>query len=477
MELQLKSGRGTVPPARTGVSGLPGREAEVSRILDGFEGRNGPRQPVQMLLGDSGTGKSTLIRLGLIPAAVAAAAICVRTAAGATPRSLIHGIASETLRHHASEGQFAGRLKQFCLLLEQDSPEAAAEYLADCAWPRAGRILLVIDQLERLETGDERALADFLQFVNDLGATGSFSILLTARTDSGQAIWRARRRSRLPAWPHPVVINDLPVRAVTCFRVGSVPVDIDFRDWLMATVRDWPGVLRFAGKLLGERVRDHRGAGHIDLPPAERSAAMGELFAAAAEHALRGIPEAQIAEAFSQLMGALFPSDGDLARSKTIAVRDLDPVVAPLIDPLVDAGILRKGGCGIAVPITIQWSWAPGIANWPRAAEWISEKQQLDSRLALFESSLGAWESDGRTPVRLLHAGPHIDGARKMLSLPWYREQISGQMLRYLEESITLDERLREQMRQRQNRKHWLIGGAAAATVAGIVLAILSVVR
>lgn len=504
----IRRGAGHFPAARPAWPGLEafrvadrdrlrGREIETGRLVSLFTHAHRGQAPVAWITGDSGVGKTSLVMAGVIPRLFADAdsrRIWLRIVPerDAPPQEIVMTIAREILRRVADREEsaldFEGRLRQFALLLRQDSTEAAAEYLAACYRRDGGGAapcLLFVDQFERVLSGGPESIPEMalaLRFLLDLSFTGGFSSLLAVRSDGAPMVRAAMARTGLDGWGEALPVGLPDFEALDAFLAsatsdiadsGSVRVSGDLLGDLKSLIRDWPGALPFAAALLSTLSRKFPGSDWIEKAAADDFGGIGPILAGAADSAMASHA---MKDDLAVLFAALHPASGNLKEPVSIRMLDFvgeDPARRLLVEALAEARVLQITG-GSSEAARLAWAWAPGLMAWERARDWIVERRRLRARLLIFEQSRRRWESDERTPVLLLHASRLVDDARRLLAQHRRWPLLEAPMIEYLETSIALDEQIRHEGRARLSRKRLAVVGLALFMgIAAVVATVL----
>lgn len=477
---------------------FPGRGEEIDHLMARLARTVCGESPVVWLHGDSACGKTSLVRAGLMPCWLAASGgrrdwfqvepersgrTHIETIAGCVLAAVTDG--------EESSLDLEGRMRQFTLLIRNDSSEDAAEYLAAC-FRRArgpGAVgLIFVDQFGRCldELG---GTADFfLRFLRDLSLTGTFPLLVALRSYQVPAIRAALGRAGLPEFgewmrlePPPVgklkgLLSAAPSRR---HPEGVMRVESGVVDSLFAELGRWPAALPLVGELLAAVSMSFPDADGIDGELVSWHGGLGSVFSGAVESALAMLDpasdEAAVAFAFERLMIAT-SAEGETMRSA--AYRRVappgDPVACALIAALVRGRVLGIAGDS-AETATVFWTWPPGLAHWERVRRWRENRRHLDARREAFEKARARWESESRTPVCLLHATGWLVDARALLDRHRLADDLAPDLIDFLEDSLVLDDQLRVERESSRKRLWTLFCGTGALLI--MVLIVIATLR
>ncbi len=474
---------------------FPGRGEEIDSLMTRLSRPASGESPLVWLHGDSGCGKTSLVGAGLLPrwsAEFGRRLVWFEVAPenGQRGPELIEAIArrilSEVTHGEETSLDLAGRVRQLTLLMRENSSEEAAEYLAACLRRARGSDavgLIFIDQFGRCvdELGD--SAGGFLRFLRDLSFTRAFPILVALRSFQVPAIRAALAGESLPEFGEWMRLSAPPVGSARLLFAaapsgrhaeGVMRVSPALIGTLIGEITSWPSALPLAGELLAAVSREFPDVDEIDDELVSWHGGLGRVFRDAAAGALASMdpipPGADLAVGLDRLMIATgvqaeVPRKAGLLR---VAPPD-DPVARALIAALVGARVLGITGDS-AETATVFWTWPPGLEHWERAREWRENRRRLDARLEFFQQARARWESEGRTPVCLLHAAAWLDDARALLERHQLGETLASPLIDFLEQSLALDARLRSERETLRKRLWALFGGTGALVIMVLIL-------
>jgi len=416
-----------------------GRERLVGELLARLETTN-----FLVLTGPSGSGKSSLLRAGLLPS-LDGRRVVIRP--GSRPAVELTRALGDELSA-ALDGLAPG--ERLVLAVDQleevfafdvDPGERAAFFatLVDASWDPGRRAVVLLalrgDFFGRL--GSYVELADLV---------GSNHVLLAPMSPS-----ELRRAIEGPA-----------------ARVG-LPVEPALVDVLVQEVAGEPGGLPLLSAALLDLWRERSGPG-LTLEAYERSGGVRGAVARHAEAALRTLGDEEKLVAKRIVLRLVAGGDGEAwtRRRATLAELDADdPQVARVLAALVQMRLLVAGDDSVELVHEALFE------QWPRLTEWLDE--DLEGRRMHQHLAQGAvfWNEAGRDQSDLYR------GARLAAALEWTDEAGSADPLNRLEREFMDESRqafISEGERQRRGnrRLRGLLVGAllllvAAATAGGIV--------
>jgi hypothetical protein len=213
---------GMVPFSEADNDRFFGRDREVQELLERLR-----LHPFLTIIGPSGSGKSSLVFAGLVPALRESGLF---GPGGWLVRTLRPGEAPLNALTAALDGDAA------------NPAQAVSDLLA--AHPETRRLLLVVDQFEELFTLARSDVEPFQQALLDLAGTPNCYVVLTVRADFYPDLMAA------PLWPE-----------IQAYRVEVLPLDDDgLRQAIFRPAED-VGVFLDAG--LAERLVADAAAGHL----------------------------------------------------------------------------------------------------------------------------------------------------------------------------------------------------------------------
>jgi WD40 repeat protein/DNA-binding SARP family transcriptional activator len=403
-----------------------GRERLVAELVARLVGA-----PLLAVVGPSGSGKSSVLRAGLLPA----------LAGGVLPGS--NGWTQALIRPGEQPLRELGR---------------ATRRLAR-EWHR----VLAVDQFEELFTAcpDETERAEFVAGLVRVARDKDSVVVLAVRADFYGRCAAYPELARLLGANHVLVgpmSRDELARAIErpAERVG-LSVEPELLEALLADVEGQSGALPLLSTALLElwRRRDGR---RLQLAAYARSGGVQGAVARLAEDAFLELEPDQQATARTLLLRLTDEDQSGAIVRRRIALAELDgEQVAEVVTRLTDRRLLTVGDGAVEV------AHEALLREWPRLRSWLEEDVQgrrLHRRLG---AAARAWDADGRDPDGLYR------GARLASSLEWAAEH---QPELNATERAFLDDSRRASGRE-QRRLRLVLAGVASllviAVIAGLV--------
>ena len=412
-----------------------GREALVRRLREALERRTGSRLVV--LAGPSGSGKSSVVKAGLIP---------VLRADGWSIATAFPG----------------------------DEPLEALESAID-ALEAQSRSLLIVDQLEELITlAPESSQQEFLNRLAELATTNDNPwVVATVRADFLDRLLIHPRFARLvePALVLVTPLEDHEVRDVIAAPASRVGATVE-PDLVAAMVRDV--AQRAAALPLLEYaltdLYDRAGGGPLTLHALESAGGISGALVKRAEELYAGLDDAGRTTARQLFLRLVTLTDEGEALRRRVATASMAglPNVDEVLSIFGQHRLVTFDRNRAGEP-TVEVAHEALLSEWPRVAQWIDEARASIRMLRQLNDATSEWESHDRADAYLL-AGARL---ARYADWPVTELALSSRENEYLAASRGREER--ERLRRRKRRTAALAGFAAAAVVA-LVLAVAALV-
>jgi len=415
-----------------------GRERLVAEIVARLVGAN-----LLGLVGPSGTGKSSTLRAGLLPA----------LAGGVLP-------ASESWRQ--------------VVLRPGDNPSTGLQRTLKSLEPE-GRLLLAVDQFEEVFTAcrDDEERATYMDALADAAQRddGRVVIVLALRADYYGACASHPRLARLLGESHVLVgpmQRDELARAIEGpARKAGLVVDPELVTRLVENVAGQAGGLPLLSTALLELWQRREGR-RMRLAAYERTGGVQGAVARLAEQAYGRLSEDEQRVARRILLRLAGSEQGDVVARRRVALDELDvqrdEQAARVLEALTGSRLVTvdEGTAEVAHEALLR--------EWPRLRGWLEE--DTEGRRLHRHITLAArdWDAGGGD------AGELYRGVRLSTALDWAAEhgdEVNRLEREFLENSRLASEREAERSRQVNRRLRALLAGAcvalAVAITAGLV--------
>jgi serine/threonine protein kinase/DNA-binding SARP family transcriptional activator len=445
-----------------------GRAELVAAILDKLD-----REPVTLLVGPSGSGKSSVLRAGVIPVLRSGGSLPVVV----TPTSDPMGSLASAIESISTTASGAIRSD----LDAGESPAAVIERVAP-----GSRVVIAIDQLEELFTLARAEDAE--AFLAALAAS------VTAKDSSLKVI--ASIRADFFAYPvaspsfgtisGPATVTIGPMRAEQIAaaisepaRLSGVEVEPALIAELTADAAGRPGSLPLMQFAL-TRAWDERSGSTLTLEDYERLGGLTGTLVRSAETVWASLGASE-RDAARRLLSRLVHVGDEVTRRREEfgAAVSLSGVEPGLIEMFADARLVTLDRDQTTREPTIELSHEALIEAWPRLANWVEESGTALVTAQRLRADASEWDAAGRDPD-LLYSGGRLAAAQDAAADP--AVAIAPREQAFLEASAQAaadaDEAARqgliEQERQRRRRRTLLVLTSVVGVV-GILAVVLAV--
>ena len=411
------------------------------------------------IVGPSGSGKSSVLRAGLLPA----------LADGVLPGS--QGWRRLLLRPGERP------LEELRRVLVSGAKDPLAEALDGL--PSGGRLLLAVDQLEELFTAC-RSDAERAAFAGALARA--------AADPHGRALvvvaLRADFYGRFAAHPdlaellgaNQVLVG--PMQASELRRAVELPaarvglrVERELVDALVDDVEGEPGALPLLSTALLE-LWQRRHDNSLTLAAYRESGGVHGAVARLAEGTYARIPEGrrQLVRAIMLRLVGEGEGDAPVRRRAPLAELDLErnEDVADVLGTLADSRLVTVGEGSVEV------AHEALLREWPRLSEWIEQDEEGRRLRRHITHAATEWEATGRDQGELYR------GARLAAALDWaadHAPDLNEREREFVSESSKLSEEESRRARRTNQRLRALLAGVAVLLVAALAGGILALLQ
>ena len=501
-----------------------GRTKAINEVLDMLRRQAAAGCPFVLVFGNSGVGKSSFLRAGVLPFLVEPGVIegvgvwrhAIFEPSDSTG-GLLDGLAAALLTETALPGLAASLAPREASATEReaklasilrDSPDALAPLLrsqlnalADqrqqerpVESPQDARLALLIDPVEEIFTRDGATPEDrecFLRAICALTRSKLVWVLGSMRSDFYERCAE-----------HPVLL-DLksghgqyhlaPPTSVELGRMIRLPAQIaglQFEEHpeegrLDEVLRDAasgdPGALPILQFTLDE-IYQRGGAAASGWLAFETYHALGGLHGAVRTRAEQTLAEvgrqlgARLDSAFSAVFSALIGFKDEAAQHSVRLYSPLDRLVSDpdrktLVDAFIEARLFMTDIDDEQRPV-VTVSHETLLRHWPRVAQWIEDNQDFLRAQNRMCAAAARWREEARDPAFLLTDGKPLAEGREMLAL--HRSEIQPPEIEFLETSIGhADER---RIRARR-RTRIVVASVTTLAIISAILAAISIVK
>jgi WD40 repeat protein/DNA-binding SARP family transcriptional activator len=400
-----------------------GRERLVAEMVARLAGA-----PLMGIVGPSGSGKSSALRAGLLPA----------LAAGVLPGSERWALALLRPGEHPLRA------------LEQATAEAAPH----------GRLVVAVDQFEEAFTAC-REESERAAFVDALVACARdphrrAAVLVAVRADfygrcaAYPELWRLLGANQVPVGP---MRRDELRRAIELpARRAGLRVEPDLTDALIADVEGEPGALPLLSTSLLElwQRRDGRA---LPLSAYEQAGGVHGAVARLAESAYERLDPERRQIARRILLRLAGEGEGEAAVRARVPLGEFGADARPVLAELTDSRLLTVSEGEVEV------AHEALLREWPRLHGWLEEDAQGRRLHRHLRAAVRDWQAGGRDPGELYR------GARLASALDWATDH--DPELNATERAFLADSRAASERAQRRLRM--VLAGVATLLVLAVI--------
>ena len=446
-----------------------GRDREVDELLDRLSNTR-----FLPLVGDSGSGKSSLVRAGLIPSLLRGrmGTIDWRIATMKPGQNPLDTLA-EAVPQFDSGLAAADRLKMIgeakAALHREGNVDGLSEILAALQLPADSRQLLVIDQFEQLFTlappGNDSAKAA-ARFVNILlrganRANSALQVVVTLRVDFFGLCHRFPDLWQLLNQHHYSVRRMDPDRLREVIEkpmaIAGVPLDSGLADTMIEDAGGQPGALALLEHALDQLWRECKG----EAPTNTHYRNIGRLKGAIRAHADRVLSGKLGTEAQREMARRIFVELTALGEGAEDSARRVPKPkllslpgegAAEVLQILTDERLVTTGDADD--PDAVAIAHEALIREWGSLRGWV-DKRREDIRFEReLEHAEEAWRKAGRDRDQLLRGG------RLEQAIHW-KQRNAGELRTEVEKFVEAS--------RRRRRLRWGVGGGSIAAITCIL--------
>ncbi|MBN1249934.1 MAG: PD40 domain-containing protein, partial [Anaerolineae bacterium] len=448
-----------------------GREAFVERLTEAVT-----TQPfVALVVGASGSGKSSVVHAGLLPRLRSQGCWCI--CALRPGREPFYALAGALLPHLAPE---LGEIRQLAetrqladLLREGTVPLADAVRRIRARQTLPARLLLLVDQFEELFTlcPDPEIRRRFIDTLLDIVAAseatgrapGPLTLLVTLRADfMGQALGHRRLADVLSAASEmlgPMTREELREAIEKPAASQGAAFEAGLVDRLLDDVGEEPGnlpLLEFALTLLWERL-DFGWITHAAYEQIGRVAGALAQYAQEVFNALPDQDQLLCHRIFTQLVQ---PGEGTEDTRRVATRADVGENAWPLVQHLADRRLVVTNANTLTGEQTVEVVHEALIRSWDQLQAWMAKDRAFRMWQERLRVALRTWETTDHDEGALLRGVPLAEAEEWLAARA---EELTTSERSFIQAGITLRERrAAEREAQRQRELHQAAIGLAA---------------
>jgi WD40 repeat protein len=446
-----------------------GREAYTATLVKALE-----RRPLVAVVGASGSGKSSVVRAGLVPHLRRGDSGRIWDAVTLVPgNSPLHALAAALVPLLEPEMTEVDRLAEVGKL---------ADYLAEGhvalrdvvtraleKQPGTDRLLLVADQWEELYTlsQGEHARRRFLDEVLEATVQGPLSVVLTLRGDFfGHVLSYRPFADRL----QDAVINLGPMTRDELEQAVEAPaqkVGLIFEPGLVHRILDdvekEPGRLPLMEFVLTGLWEKRHGGRLLHAVYEAMGGVQGAIAQRANEVLKRLTPlEQQVTRRiFVQLVQ---PGEGTDYTRRRASFAEVGEAARPVVQQLADARLLVTGRDEVTGEEIVEVAHEALTRNWSQFRAWLAEDREFLLWHQRLRGALTDWERTGHDTGVLLRGAPLTEAARWLTERP---DDLTPAERGFIQESMALQEQEREARERRRLYTQVTVGSVVLFVILG----------
>jgi WD40 repeat protein len=437
-----------------------GREAFSERLVEEIGHKS-----FIAVVGASGSGKSSVVRAGLVPRLREKVDGHVWDILTLTPGSRpLHALASAIIPILAPELREIDRLADCGKLVQHFTANTISlrDTLLRCLEKQPGtdRLLLFVDQWEELYTScrDEESRRWFIDHLLTASADAPVTVVLTLRGDFyGRALTHRGLVDRL----QDAVVNLGPMtreelRSTLENPAKDKEVGLEFGpglvDHILDDVGDEPGNLPLLEFMLKELWEDRRG----HLLHFEAYEKMKGIKGAIATRAGK-IFETELTVEQQQaarrvLMRLVRPGEGTPDTRRRAVLPSEDENTLTVVHKLANARLLVTGRDETRIDAqTVEIAHEALIQHWGLLQQWVDEDREFLRTRERIEAAAALWDKEGRLDDRLLAPGRPLAEAEDLLAKR--RPDLSPSHIGFIEASLAAEMRRQEALQETHRQK------------------------
>jgi len=377
--------RGLAPFEEDHAAFFHGRDEDLARLVDAVR-----RRPIVAVLGDSGVGKSSLVRAGLIPALRQDGTRVARMRpTPGVPSRFALAIALAGLIRPEVRGPEQLRLAE--TIVDRFARDPDVDRWLAGALPDAP--LVFLDQFEELVAEDPAAARDLLGLLDRLvKRVPALRVVLTLRwAAAGEVLTEGTADVLDGAVVSLATMGRKQLRAAITGPAERTPglyFEAGLVDRIVDDAGTEPGQLPLVESLLAQ-LWEQQDGGYVTHAAYEWLGGVHGAVARGAERALGGFTGPGEPDLLRQLFTMLVRADGDGFSRRAVPVAQLAPGLARLAQRL-SADRLVVIGTGADGTAVVELAHQALIDHWPRLAGWLAAdldflrwRDRLDHQLAL----------------------------------------------------------------------------------------------
>lgn len=430
--------RGLRPFREEDAAFFCGREAFTAKLIEAVD-----HSSLIAVVGASGSGKSSVVRAGLIPRLRESKATRVWEITTLVPTDRpLHSLAAALVPFLEPDLTPVDRLAEINKLAGHFAAgtvslrDVAADVLR--AQPGTDRLLLFVDQWEELYmlVAEDGARRCFLAELVDASAKGAVTVVSTLRADFfAQALSDRSFADRLQGGQvnlGPMTKEELRRSIVQPAEMVGLQFEPGLVDRILEDVGQEPGNLPLLEFVLAALWEQRQGA--ILLHDAyERWGGVQGAVAARADAEIEKLDASQQQAARRFLTQMVRPGEGTADTRQRALLPSGNVAALAVIRRLADARLVVTARDAVTGEETVEVTHEALIHNWALLRGWVDQDREFLRIKARIEAAAVLWEQEGRDASRLLATGRPLAEGKELLAS--HRTDLRAGVLAFIEAS------------------------------------------
>ncbi|HRK95360.1 MAG TPA: hypothetical protein PK694_03475, partial [Rhodospirillales bacterium] len=429
------------------------------------------RQSFVAVVGASGSGKSSVVRAGLIPRLRRGEDGRIWEAMSLVPtdRPLASLAAAllPLLEPNLGEvdrltevGKLAHSLTETEIRLRNVTDRILAKQ------PGTDRLLLFVDQWEELYTlsPNEAGRTAFIAQLLEVAQSAAVSVVLTLRGDfMGHALANRELSDQLQdsiVTIGPMTREELAETILRPAEKTGLAFEPGLAETILDDVGDEPGNLPLLEFLLEALWNERRGA-VLHYEAYHKLGRVAGAIAHRADQVFRELDEGERQAAQRLLIRMVRPGEGAEDTRQRSAMPVADPVAEATIRKLADARLVVTELDAASDREMVEVAHEALIQRWQLLRGWIDQDREFLRTRERIAAQAHMWEDEGRLPDRLLPPGRPLAEGEDLLAKR--RVDLDADLIAYIEASAAAAKAKEDAARCTQRRRLWRARLAAAA--------------
>jgi WD40 repeat protein len=414
------------------------------------------------VIGASGSGKSSVVRAGLIPRLRRGEGGLVWDVITLVPTNRpfasLAAAVVPSLEPDLSEVDRLAEVNKLATHLAEGSirlRDVAARLLQK--QPGTDRLLLFVDQWEEIYTlcPDEPSRRAFVEHLLDAAATAPIKVVLTMRGDFfGRALADRALSDQLQdavVTIGPMTRDELAETIVKPAEAVGLSFEMGLAETILDDVGHEPGATPLLEFLL-EALWKERRRSILHYEAYQRLGRVPGAMAHRAEEVFeKSLSEEERRAAQKLLIRMIRAGEGVEDTRQRAAIPEADPVAEATIRKLADARLVvteREAATGRE---TVEVAHEALIRGWQRLRDWVDRDREFLRTRERIASQARLWEEEGRQPDRLLAPGRPLAEGEDVLATR--RADLEENLVKYISTSCAAEAARQEATRAAQRRK------------------------